>query len=91
VPPAALAFAAEVAGAGEPLELPGLHLSPEGRFGNARAVEMVALPADTSIALPGLDRLSRCTVCAAAVPGEFCAYCHVRPVRLAADPRGDLL
>jgi hypothetical protein len=91
VPPDALAFAAQVAGAGETLELAGLRLDPESRFGTARAIEMVALPADTNLALPGLDRLNRCVVCGAGVPGEFCAYCHVRPARLAAHPRGDLL
>jgi hypothetical protein len=91
VPAGALAFAAEVAGAGDTLELAGLALDPEGRFGTSRAVEMVAVPADMDVALPALDRLARCVVCAAAVPGEFCTYCHVRPARLAAHPRGDVL
>ena len=85
VPASALRSAVTLAGASDTVELPGLELDPRSRFGSARAVEMVALPADADVGLPDTASLPRCGVCDAAVPSQFCSYCHVRPALVTID------
>jgi len=53
--------------------------APADRFGNARAVEGVALPASPRSLMP-TTAYGDCTVCGAALVAAFCPFCHVRPV-----------
>ncbi|MCL3859943.1 hypothetical protein [Actinotalea sp. K2] len=89
IPAPALQDALELAGAHEHIELPGLSLDARGRFGTARAVELLALPAGDVIPYPRVETLDRCAVCGAVVPQEFCQYCHVRPVHASLELQGD--
>lgn len=88
LPAPALTDALLLAGATEQLVLPGLCVDPLGRFGSARAVEMLALPADEGVPVPSADGLPRCSVCDAVVPAEFCSYCHVRPATTSPEKSG---
>jgi len=91
IPQLAIRDALGRSGAEDTVVVPELNLDPRGRFGSARAVEIVGLPLGNDIRLPRPESLPRCVVCAAVMPADFCTYCHVRSVRASVELQGDQL